>query len=89
MYFEIPFDRHFCSQTLMDTTWGWAEGGGAVSGFDSICFLGAFEKLEKKSDCWLASRSVRTEQLGSHWTDFNEIRYLSIFRKYVEGIEVS
>jgi len=73
----------------MDTTWGWAEGGGAVSGFDSICFLGAFEKLEKKSDCWLASRSVRTEQLGSHWTDFNEIRYLSIFRKYVEGIEVS
>jgi hypothetical protein len=24
---------------------------------------------------------VRVEQLGSHWTDFHEIRYLSIFRK--------
>jgi len=42
--FEIPFDRHFCSQTLIDAKWGL----GAVSGFDSICFLGVFEKLKKK-----------------------------------------
>jgi len=25
--------------------------------------------------------SVRTEQLGGHWTDFHEILYLSIFSK--------
>jgi hypothetical protein len=27
---------------------------------------------------------VRTEQLGSHWTDFHKIWYMSIFRKSVE-----
>jgi len=29
------------------------------------------------------------EQLGSHWTDFHKILYFSIFRKFVEGIQVS
>ena len=29
------------------------------------------------------------EQLGSHWTDFNEIWYLRIFRKSVKKIQVS
>ena len=33
--------------------------------------------------------SVRVEQLCSHWTDFYEIWYFSIFRKYVEKIQVS
>jgi len=32
---------------------------------------------------------VRVEQLGSYRTDFNEIWYLSIFRKTVEKIQVS
>ena len=32
---------------------------------------------------------VRMEQLDSHWTDFHEIRYLSIFRKSVGKIHVS
>jgi hypothetical protein len=32
--------------------------------------------------------SFRTEQLGSHWTDFHEIWYFSIFRKNVENIQV-
>jgi len=27
------------------------------------------------------------EQLGSHWTDFHEIWYLSTFRKFVEKIQ--
>ena len=27
--------------------------------------------------------SVRMEQLGSYWTDFLEILYLSIFRKFI------
>jgi hypothetical protein len=31
--------------------------------------------------CLSACQSVRMELLGSHWSDFNEILYLSIFRK--------
>jgi len=31
---------------------------------------------------------ARMEQLGSHWPDFHEIWYLSIFRKSVEKIKV-
>ena len=33
--------------------------------------------------------SVRTEQLGSKWTDFHDIWYLSIFRKSAEQIQAS
>jgi hypothetical protein len=33
--------------------------------------------------------SVRTEQLGSHWTDFHEIWYLRILRKSVKKIQVA
>jgi hypothetical protein len=29
------------------------------------------------------------KQLGSHWTDFHEILYLSIFRKSIEKSQVS
>jgi len=29
------------------------------------------------------------KQLGSHWLDFHGMLYLSIFRKYVEKIQVS
>jgi hypothetical protein len=32
--------------------------------------------------------SVRMQQLGSHWTNFREILYLSIFRKCVEKNQV-
>jgi hypothetical protein len=28
------------------------------------------------------------EQLGSHWTDFDEIWRLKLFRKYVENIQI-
>jgi hypothetical protein len=31
--------------------------------------------------------SARTEQLGFYWTDFHEIRFLSIFRKSLEKIK--
>jgi len=27
------------------------------------------------------------EQFGSHWTDFREIVYLNVFRKYVQKIK--
>jgi hypothetical protein len=33
------------------------------------------------------TKSVRKEQLSSHWTDFREILHLSIFRKTVEIIQ--
>jgi len=32
---------------------------------------------------------VRMEKLNSHWTDFHEVLYLSIFRKYIDKIQVS
>jgi hypothetical protein len=34
------------------------------------------------------SPSLRIEQMGSHWTDFHEIRYLSIFQNFLEEIQV-
>ena len=41
------------------------------------------------SSCLSVCPSVRMEQLGSSWTYFHEILYLSIFGKYVEKIQVS
>jgi len=41
------------------------------------------------SACLSVRLSVRMEQLGSKWTDFREIWYLSILRKSVEKIRVS
>ena len=32
--------------------------------------------------------SCRMKQLGSHWTDFHETSYLSIFRKFAQKIQV-
>ena len=49
-------------------------------------FSGAFAKLRKATISLAMSAGVlcvfRTEQLGSHWKDFHEISYLSIFRKF-------
>ena len=39
--------------------------------------------------CLSARPPGRLEQLGSHWTDFDEAWYLCIFRKSVEKIQVS
>jgi hypothetical protein len=49
-------------------------------------FLGAFVRLRKTTIRFVVS--VRTEQLGSHWTDLHEILYLGIFRKSLEKIQV-
>jgi hypothetical protein len=32
--------------------------------------------------------SVRMEQFGWHWRDFQEILYLGIFRKFAENIKM-
>jgi hypothetical protein len=60
-------------------------------------FLGAFEKLRKAAiSCAISVRlsvsvrpSVRMKQLGTHSTDLREILYFTIFRKYVEKIQLS
>ena len=53
-------------------------------------FLGALEKFRKVtfSSVSFVCPTVRIE-LGSHWTGFHEIWYLSIFRKSIEKVQVS
>ena len=53
-------------------------------------FLGEFAKFRKATVSFVMSvrPSVRMEQIGSLWTAFHEIWYLSIFRKYVERFQV-
>jgi len=55
-----------------------------------ILVLGRFRKISKGAIRLVMSvLSVRTEQLGTHSTDFHKILHLSIFRKYNEKIQVS
>jgi hypothetical protein len=51
-----------------------------------VYFLGAFAKLLKATIIFVVS--VRMEQLGSHWPDFNEISYLRNLQKPVEKMQV-
>jgi len=53
-----------------------------------LMVFGTFAKLRKATISFPVCPSVHMEQLGSHWTDFHEIWYLSIFRKFVEKIQV-
>ena len=57
----------------------------------SGCSLSSFAKLRKATIGFVISvcPSVRMEQLESHWTDFDEIRYLGFFLKSIEKIQVS
>jgi len=52
-----------------------------------MVLLGAFAKLRKAT--FSVVTPVRMENLGSQWTDFHEILYLSISRNTVEKIQVS
>ena len=56
---------------------------------DASVLLARSRKCEKRPLASSVRLSVCTEQLGSHWTDFHEIWYLSIFRKSVEKIQTS
>ena len=49
-------------------------------------FVGDFAHLQKATVSFM---SVRMEEIGSRWTDIQEISYLNIFRKSVEGIQIS
>jgi hypothetical protein len=53
--------------------------------------LGAFAILRKATISFVMSvcLSVSTKQLGSHWTDFHETRYVGSFQKLVEKTQVS
>jgi hypothetical protein len=53
-------------------------------------FLDSFANLRKATISFVmpVRPIVRMEQLGSHWTDFHEIWYFSIFRISVEKTEV-
>ena len=56
------------------------------------CFQALSQKCEKRllaSSCPSVHLSVCMEQLGSHWTGFHEILYLSFFRKSVGKFWVS
>jgi hypothetical protein len=57
----------------------------------TVWFLGSFPKLRKVTITFVMSViiSVRMEQLGSHWTDFHEVLFLSIFPKSIKKIQVS
>ena len=63
---------------------------------DELCiifrFRACWQNCEKRLlASWSLSvhLSIRMEQLDSHWTDFNGILYLSIFRKSLDKIPVS
>jgi hypothetical protein len=56
-----------------------------------ISFLDALAKLRKATISFVmcVCPSVHMEQLGTQWTDFFAIGYMSIFRKSVEKIKLS
>jgi hypothetical protein len=77
----------FCNRygvcLLRGTNWVFTHNSGR--------FIDAFAKVRKATISFFVSvsLSVRTEQLGSHCTDFHEMLHVSIFRKSVEKIQVS
>jgi hypothetical protein len=59
-----------------------------------MALIGAFTKLRKKrlealSRLLSVRPPARMQQLGSHWTNFNEIRYFWNLRKPAVKIQVS
>jgi hypothetical protein len=48
----------------------------------TFTFLGAFAKLRKATISFVMSVCLSAEQLGSHWTDFYEVSFASIIRKF-------
>jgi len=57
-----------------------------------VCrMLQLFEKLRKMTISFVmfVRLSVRMEQLGFHWKDFNGFWFMSVFLKYAQKIQVS
>jgi hypothetical protein len=63
-----------------------------LTSWRSKCYaMSGFVNLRKASIGFVVSvrQYVRLEQLGSHWTDFHEILYMSILRQSVENTQIS
>jgi hypothetical protein len=59
-------------------------------GMDNCCYVGGQTgPVTGVENFALSCLSVRTEKLGSNWTYFQEILYLSTLRKSVEKIQAS
>jgi hypothetical protein len=54
-----------------------------------VCIILMFRHFREKRLLASSCPSVRMEQLGFHWTDFDETWYLRRFRKSVEKIQMS
>jgi len=59
-------------------------GYSVVDGFMLLGVLKNREKRPSTSSC--VCPAVRMEQLVPHWSDFREILYLIIYRKFVENL---
>ena len=84
-------NSRFCPHSVFVCfVWIWEQT--AIISLYSINWL-VFTRVRKISKSDYQRRhvcpSVCMEQLGLHWMDFHEIRYMSIFRKSVEKIQVS
>ena len=94
----FKFSKKIAGPRALHRTWGflnakqelWSLNVDVWSHCNNYWFLGAFAKLRKATITFVMSvcPSVRMEYLGSHWTDFHWIWYLSIFRKSLERIQV-
>jgi hypothetical protein len=78
---EIKKQKCWDRRTLKDKT----------KNYQQFSFFRRVRKLRKVTTSFImfVSLSDRVEQLGSHWTDFDETWYFSFFRKCVENIQVS
>jgi len=95
---RTPFVRHVSGRveliTRIDSVENWKYPCGVFSFPATNCIswqlLVAFAKLRKATFSFVMSLclSFRMEQLDSHWTDFHEIWYLSIFRKCIDNIQI-
>ena len=83
---EVERKMHGVIPELHHTPLQCAQGQLLILRFYSLhsgeSFLGGFVKYRKATVS--LAKSVLMEQLCSHCTNFHEIRYLSIFRKYFE-----
>ena len=55
----------------------------------SYSFLALWQNCKMRLFFMSVCRFIRMKELGSHWTEFYEILYLSIFTKSVEKIQIS
>jgi len=52
-------------------------------GFIGDCRKNCEKRPLASSGLYVRHRSVSMEQIASHWTDFHEILYIFVFRKFV------